>query len=63
MSEKTWGQVTSISPVTVRISGDSVDTPIALKNTSLTLATNDKVALDKLGGVGGWCIAYKFGPT
>ena len=61
--EVTWGQVTSISPVLVRIAGDSSDTAVALKQSGLSLATSDKVALIKLGTTGGWCIVCKVAAT
>ena len=59
---KTWGVVTAISPaVQVRFAGDSTDVTLALGNDAYTPTVNDKVALDKLGSTGGWCIAYKIG--
>lgn len=56
--ENTWGIVQSVSPVEVRFAGDTTDTPVGLQNDALTLAEGDKVALDKRGSNGGWCIAY-----
>lgn len=61
--EVTWGEVTSVSPVEVRFAGDTVDVPVALKTSGLTLATNDKVALLKLGSSGGWMIVAKVATT
>jgi hypothetical protein len=53
----TWGLVTQVSPsVLVRIAGDTVDTPIAVKD-SITLATNDRVVLLLVGAQ--WWIAGK----
>ena len=54
-----WGEVTSVSPVEVRFVGDTADVPVALKTDGLTLATNDKVALLRLGRTGGWMIVAK----
>ena len=56
MSDVTWGLVTSTSPVQVRIAGDTVDTPIAVKD-SITVATNDNVVLLRVGSQ--WWIAGK----
>ena len=57
--EVRWGEVTSVSPVEVRFAGDSTDRPVGLKADGLTLATNDKVALLRLGSTGGWFIVAK----
>ena len=46
----TWGVVQSLTPVTVRLAGDTVDVPIALQPDGVTLATSDKVACVRLGG-------------
>ena len=57
--ELTWGEVIALSPLTVRFAGDSADTPVTLKASGLTLATNDKVALARLGATSGWCVMFK----
>ena len=58
--EVTWGEVVQVSPtVEVRIAGDAIDRPVGLKADGLTLATNDKVALLRLGSTGGWMIVAK----
>lgn len=44
-----WGKVGAVSPLAVRIAGDSVDTPIAMRNQDITLAVNDKVVLQLVG--------------
>jgi len=58
--EVRWGEVTQVTPsVEVRFAGDSTDRPVGLKADGLTLATNDKVALLRLGSTGGWMIVAK----
>ena len=53
----TWGLVTDVgSPVQVRFAGDTVDTEVGLQAEGLTLATNDKVMLARLGSTGGWVV-------
>ena len=53
---QTVGQVTSLSPMEVRMWGDSVDTPIGLIDSTVSgsIATNDKVGLIKFGS--NWAI-------
>ena len=55
-SGQTVGQVTSLSPMEVRMWGDSVDTPIGLIDSTVSgsIATNDKVGLIKFGS--NWAI-------
>lgn len=45
----TWGEVTSTSPLQVRIAGDTASTTIPLKMDSYTAVTNDKVVLLRVG--------------
>ena len=59
MQQIAWGEITALSPVAVRLSGDTLDTPVAVKNTALTLATNQKVLLAKAGN--GWVIVCILG--
>lgn len=46
--DTTWGQVMTTGPLTVRIAGDTVNTPIAIAN-ALTYRVGDKVALIRIG--------------
>lgn len=56
----TWGLVTQVSPtVQVRFAGDTADTPVAKGNSALTLATNDRVKLSKVGTQ--WLVDYVIG--
>jgi hypothetical protein len=55
--------VITLAPTTVRIVGDTVDVPIALKNDDLTLTVNDKVLLAKAGRRDGWVIVCVIGVT
>lgn len=59
--ETTWGTVQSLSPsFAVRISGDTVNTPIQLSNGE-TWIVGDKVALIKIGTR--WWVAGKIVPS
>lgn len=53
----TWGSVTQVSPLLVRINGDTGDTPIALKDSGMTFSTSDKVGLVLLGSQ--WAVFMK----
>lgn len=57
----TWGLITGTGPTTVRISGDSSDQNLALKNDDVTLATNDKVLLVRAGSA--WVAVCVIGAT
>ena len=59
MQQLAWGEITAVSPVTVRLAGDTADTPVAVKNTALTLATNQKVLMAKVGN--GWVVVAILG--
>lgn len=61
--EVTWGVVTSASPVEVRFAGDTIDTPVGLQDSSLTLSVSQKVMLAKLGSTGGWAVVCVLGAT
>lgn len=56
----TYGLVTQVSPtVQVRFAGDTVDVTVGLKNDDVTLATNDKVCLMRVGTQ--WVVAFVIG--
>lgn len=58
--DTSWALVTAVTPeVQVRFPGDTADVTVALKNSGLTLATNDKVAMDRRGSQ--WVVAYVLG--
>jgi len=61
--DSTWGQVTQLSPVLVRVAGDTVDIPVRLKANGLTLATSDKVLLVRAGRPDSWVIACRIVDT
>lgn len=54
MADVNWGQVTGLSPLGVRIAGDSTDTLISLRTPDVTLSTGDKVVLLRVGS--GWVL-------
>lgn len=45
-----WGEVTGVSPLTVRVAGDTVDIKPADTEAGLALATNDRVVLLNVQG-------------
>lgn len=50
MTQTTWGLVTQVTPtVQVRFAGDTAEVPVTKGNAALTLATNDRVVLSKVG--------------
>ena len=60
MADVAWGLVTQVTPtVQVRFAGDTVDVTVTRGNAALTLATNDRVVLLKVGTQ--WTVAYKLG--
>ena len=61
--DSTWGLVTQLSPVLVRVAGDTVDIPVRLKANGLTLATNDKVLLVRAGRPDSWVIVCRIVAT
>ena len=63
-SEITWGAVTAVSPsLLVLFSGDSVASPVGLKDSSLTLVAADKVILARVGKPFGWAVISKLGAS
>ena len=60
MSEVAWGLVTQVTPTgQVRFAGDTADVTVTKGNDSLTLATNDRVKLTKVGTA--WLVDYVIG--
>ena len=57
-----WGMVTGVSPVEVRFTGDTVSSPVGLKDSALTLTTNDQVLLARVGS-DSWVIVCKIAAT
>jgi len=53
----TWGSVTQVTPLQVRINGDTGDTPIALMDSGMTFSVSDKVGLVLLGSQ--WAVFMK----
>jgi hypothetical protein len=63
-SEITWGSVTAVSPsLTVTFAGDTVASPVGLKDSSLTLVAADKVILARVGKPFGWAVISKLGAS
>lgn len=62
-SEITWGSVSVASPLTVFFSGDTVASPVGLKDSSLTLVAADKVMLARVGKPFGWAVVCKLGAS
>lgn len=46
----TWGEVTGTGPLTVRLVGETTDIKPADQAAHLTLSTNDRVVLFRVGG-------------
>lgn len=60
MTDVAWGLVTQVTPtVQVRFAGDTVDVTVVKGNASLTLATNDRVKLTRVGTA--WLVDYVIG--
>lgn len=51
------GWVMQVTPLLVRLAGDSGDTPIPLKDSGLTFSLNERLALDQYDGE--WMIVAK----
>tara|TARA_R110000868_G_scaffold123472_5_gene326979 strand:+ start:726 stop:929 length:204 start_codon:yes stop_codon:yes gene_type:complete len=62
-SEITWGSVVAASPLTVTFAGDTVPSPVGLKDSSLTLVAADKVILARVGKPFGWAVISKLGAS
>lgn len=57
MAETRFALVTQVTPtVQVRFSGDTNDVDVTQGNSALTLATNDRVKMSKVGS--SWMIDY-----
>ena len=60
MAQVAWGQVTQVTPtVQVRFAGDTADVTVVKGNSALTLATNDRVKLTRVGTQ--WLVDYVIG--
>lgn len=60
MAETRWALVTQVTPtVQVRFAGDTEDVAVAQGNSALTLATNDRVKLSRVGTQ--WLVDYVIG--
>jgi hypothetical protein len=57
----TWGAVIQVSPMLVRVSGDTVDTPVAFQNADVVVSEGDRVLLGKAGAQ--WVIICVLDPT
>jgi hypothetical protein len=56
-----WAVVVEVSPLLVRMPGDSGDTPVAWKDSGMSFSTSDKVGLVRFGSQ--WVVVAKIVAT